>query len=64
MRRSPSVSVAASAIRNEAYKMKSTDNISVVVIDMKYSSYERKATSPLVDDMCITVGDGDNPFDV
>ncbi|BFU24494.1 protein phosphatase domain containing protein [Entamoeba histolytica HM-1:IMSS-B] len=63
IRRSPTVSIAAAAIRNEAFKQKSKDNISVVVVDMKFSSYERKTTSPLVDDLCIAGGDEDNPFD-
>ncbi|KAL7712859.1 Protein phosphatase 1L [Entamoeba marina] len=62
VKRSPTTSIAASAIRNEAFKQKSSDNISVVVIDLKFSNYERKGSSPLIDDMCI-VGDLDNPFD-
>ena len=63
LRRSPSVSTAATAIRNEAVKRKSKDNISVIILDMKYSSYDRNTRSPLADDLCIVGGDEDNPFD-
>ncbi|ELP86418.1 protein phosphatase 2C, putative [Entamoeba invadens IP1] len=63
IRRSPSMSIAASSIRNEAFKQKSKDNISVVVVDLKFSQYERRTTSPLVDDFCIPGTDEPNPFD-
>ena len=64
IKRSPTAMIAASAIRNEAMKQKSDDNISVVVVDLKYCNYDKKTYSPLMDDLCIAGGDDEeNPFD-
>ena len=63
IKRSPNISMATTAMRNEAFKMQSQDNISLMLIDLKYSNYERKIHSPLADDLCIAGGDEENPFD-
>ena len=63
IRRAPTVNMAATAIRNESIKRKSKDNISVLLVDLRYSPYDRSARSPLADDLCIVGGDEDNPFD-
>ena len=39
------------------------DNISVIIVDLRYSQYERRASSPLADDLCVVGGDDDDIFD-